>query len=82
MLIKGDLEQAHRIYGEQLEYVRGRMVKKMVRRVLADASLIAVHQAQSMYADVMHIDRKIYPVLVTEPLNLMLQSKIENEHRT
>jgi hypothetical protein len=47
MLIKGDLEQAHRIYGEQLEYVRGRMVKKMVRRVLADASLIAVHKAPS-----------------------------------
>jgi hypothetical protein len=58
------------------------MVKKTVGRVRAEVTLKAVLKAQSVYADVMHVDGKMSLVSVTEPLNLMLQNKIENESRT
>ena len=37
---------------------------------------------QKLYTDVMHIDGKKFLITVTEPLNLTLQSYLENETRT
>jgi hypothetical protein len=81
MLMKGDLERAHQIYGEHPEYVRGQMVRKTVGRAKADESLKIVQKNQKLYTDVMHVDTKMFLVTVTEPLNLTLQSKVENESR-
>jgi hypothetical protein len=46
-----------------------------------DVSLKTVEKCQKLYSDVMHIDTKMFLVTVTEPLNLTLQSKVENESR-
>jgi hypothetical protein len=81
MLMKGDLERAYRIYGEHPEYVRGQMVRKTVGRAKADESLKIVQKKQKLYTDVLHVDAKMFLVTVTEPLNLTLQSKVENESR-
>jgi hypothetical protein len=71
---------AYQIYGEHREYVRGQMVKKTIGRVKTDVSLKSVQKMQRMYTDVMHIDidTKMFLVLVSKPLNLMLQYKVEN----
>jgi hypothetical protein len=81
MLMKGDLERAYQIYGEHPEYVRGQMVRKTVGRAKVDESLKIVQKNQKLYTDVMHVDTKMFLVTVTEPLNLTLQSKVENESR-
>jgi hypothetical protein len=56
------------------------MVKKTIGRVKTDVSLKSVQKMQRMYTDVMHIDidTKMFLVLVSKPLNLMLQYKVEN----
>jgi hypothetical protein len=79
MLLKGDLERAYEIYGMHPEYVRGQMTKRKVGRQKVDISLKCVTKSQSLYTDVMHIDGKKFMVSATEPLNLTLQSEIENE---
>jgi hypothetical protein len=81
MLMKGDLERAYRIYGEHPEYVRGQMVRKTIGRAKVDESLKTVTKSQKLFSDVMHIDTKMFLVTVTEPLNLTLQSKVDNESR-
>jgi hypothetical protein len=79
LLIKDDLERAYEIYGTHPEYVRGQMTKKKVGHWKLDISLKCVTKSQSLYTDVMHIDTKKFMVSVTEPLNLTLQSEVENE---
>jgi hypothetical protein len=79
MLLKGDSERAYEIYGMHPEYVRGQMTKRKVGRQKVDTSLMCVTKSQSLYTDVMHIDGKKFMVSATEPLNLTLQSEIENE---
>jgi hypothetical protein len=79
MLLKGDLERAYQIYGEHPEYVRGQMVRKTVGRGKVDESLKIVQKSQKLYTDVIYVDTKMFLVTVTEPLNLTLQSKVENE---
>jgi hypothetical protein len=79
LLIKDDLERAYKIYGTHPEYVRGQMTKKKVGCQKLDVSLKCVTKSQSLYTDVMHIDTKKFMVSATEPLNLTLQSEVENE---
>jgi hypothetical protein len=79
LLLKNDLERAYDIYGDRPEYVRGQMTKIKVGRQKIDVSQKCVQKSQSLYMDVMHIDTKKFLVSATEPLNLTLQSEVENE---
>jgi hypothetical protein len=55
------------------------MTKKKMGHQKSDVSLKSVTKLQSLYTDVMHIDMKKFMVSVTEPLNLFLQSEVDNE---
>jgi len=79
MLIKDDLERAYEVYGEHLEYVRGKMTKRMGGRMKVDISRRSVDNAIQLSTNVMHIGRDMFLISVTEPLNLTLQSQLENK---
>jgi hypothetical protein len=78
MLIKEDNIRAYEVYGEHPEYVRGKMTKKTVGRMKVDISQRSVDKSLCLSMDVMHVDGEMFLVSVTEPLNLTLQSYIEN----
>jgi len=79
LLIKDDLERAYDIYSTHPKYVRGQMTKRKVRHQKIDVSRKCVKKSQSLNTDVMLIDTKKFLVSATEPLNLTLQSEVENE---
>jgi hypothetical protein len=79
MLIKDDLMRAYEVYGEHPEYVRGEMTKKTVGRMKVDISRRSIDKSLRLSTDVMHVDGKMFLVTATEPLNLTLQSYVENE---
>ncbi len=67
------------LYGAHPEYVRGKMVKKKASRAVIDDNLVLDEKKQTLYTDAMHIDGRKFLVTVCEPLQLMLQCKIERE---
>jgi hypothetical protein len=77
----GDIERAYKIYGLHPEYVRGQLVRKTVSRTPVDHTLRHADKNLKLYADVMHVDREKFLVSVADPLNLTLQSLVENESR-
>jgi hypothetical protein len=79
MLIKDDLMRAYEVYGEHPEYVRGKMTKKTVGRMKVDISRRSIDKSLRLSTDVMHVDGEMFLVTATEPLNLTLQSYVENE---
>ena len=81
-LVGGDFERSVQIYGLHPEYVKGKLTKKVVSRARVDTMLRSHEKNQRLYSDVMHIDGKRFLITVTEPLNLTLQSHLENETRT
>jgi len=46
-----------------------------------DVGLKSVLKSLHVYMDVMYVDGKMFMVSMAEPLNLMLQSKVENKTR-
>jgi hypothetical protein len=74
MLMREDLERAHKIYGLHLEYIRGKLTKKTVGRIPVDPTLRSVSKTLKIYVDVMHVDTKKFLVSVVDPLNLTMQS--------
>ncbi len=76
-----DVERAYKIKGEHPEYVHGQLVRKTVSRTPVDHTLRHDDKNLKVYADVMHVDGEMFLVLVADPLNLTLQSKVENESR-
>ncbi len=82
VITQADVERAYKIYGQHPEYVRGKMTKKTVGRVPVDPTLRSVEKNLRVYADVMHVDAKKFLITVCDPLNLTIQTKIENEGRT
>jgi hypothetical protein len=79
-LAKADVEQAYRIYIVHPEYVRGQMNNQKVSRAQVDLSLRSTDKRLWLYVDVMHIDSCMFTITVTDPLNLMLQMKIQSEN--
>jgi len=55
------------------------MTKRAVGRMRIDISRKSVDKSLHLSTDVMLIDGDMFLILVTEPLNLMLQSHLENE---
>jgi hypothetical protein len=80
-LIPMDIERAYKIYGMHPEYLCGQMVKKTIGRVPVDHILRHVDKNLKLYTDVMHLDHEMFLISTVDPINLMLQSKIERESK-
>ena len=80
-LIPMDIERAYKIYGMHPKYLCGQMVKKTIGRIPVDHTLCYTDKNIKLYTDVMHLDRKMFLILVVDPINLTLQSKIERESK-
>ncbi len=61
--------------------MRGQLVRKTVSKTPVDHTLRHADKNLKLYTDVMHVDREKFLVSVADPLNLMLQSLVENESR-
>ncbi len=59
-----------------------KLMKKVISRVPVDVTLRSITKDLKVYSDVMHVDSQRFLVSVSDPLNLTMQSKIENESRT
>jgi hypothetical protein len=80
-LMPADVERAYKIYGTHPEYLRGQMVKKTIARMPVDHMLRHVDRNLKLYTDVMHLDKEMFLISAVDPVNLMLQSKIERESK-
>jgi hypothetical protein len=81
-LTGADFERAQKIHGVYPEYVKGKLTRKAVPRAQVDTMLQLNIKEQKLYTDVMHIDGKKFLITVIEPINLTLQSYLENDTRT
>lgn len=75
MIVSADMEHTFAIYGLHPEYHKGIKTKRTVSRHTKV-------YGEGAYADVMHINKERFLVLVTDPLSMTLQCKIENKRRT
>jgi hypothetical protein len=80
-LMQEDVERAYKIYGQHPEYVKGKLVKCTVGRTLVDITLRSTEWKQKLSMDTMEIDRKKFLVMVSDPLQLMMQTEVENESK-
>ncbi len=81
-LTREDVRQAYEMYGSPPEFVRGKMTKKKVSRASIDESLILDEKKQVLYSDVMHVDSNKFLITVCEPLQLVMQCRIERESQS
>jgi hypothetical protein len=58
------------------------MTKKKVSRASIDESLILDEKKQVLYSDVMHVDSNKFLITVCEPLQLVMQCRIERESQS
>jgi hypothetical protein len=79
VLSAADMHRAYELYGIHPENVYGKMVKKNALRAVVDDNPILDEKKQTLYTDVIHIHGSKFVVTVCEPLQLMLQCKIEQE---
>jgi hypothetical protein len=79
VMIAADVERAYKIYGVHPEYVKGQLVKKTVQRTPVDNTLRYTGKELRLYTDVMHVDREMFLVSTVDPLNLTLQTAVENQ---
>jgi hypothetical protein len=76
-----DVERAYKIYGQHPEYVKGKLVKCPVGRTPVDVTLGSTELKQKLSTDVMEIHGKKFLVTVIDPLQLTLQTAVENESK-
>jgi hypothetical protein len=81
VLTVADLQRAYKVYSLHPEYVRGQLTKNKVSRSQVDLGLRSTDKNLRLYTDVMHLEGNMFLVTVADPLNLILQSYIENEGR-
>jgi hypothetical protein len=81
LLMLEDVESAYKIYGQYPEYVKGKLVKRTVRRIPVDVMLPSTEVKQKHSTDVMEIDGGKFLVTVSDPLKLTLQMAVENESK-
>jgi len=73
-----DVRNAGKMYGQQTEFLRGKMTQKAVNRVPVDPSLKDYdHINQALTSDVMHLGGKQFLITLAEPLELLLVSSLE-----
>jgi len=81
LLMQEDVERAYKIYGQHPEYVKGKLVKRTVGRMPIDVTLRSTELKQKLSMDAMEIEGKKFLVTVSDPLNLTLQTAVENESK-
>ena len=81
VLTVADLQRAYKVYSFYPEYVRGQLTKEKVSRSQVDLGLRSTDKNLRLYMDVMHLEGNMFLVTVADPLNLTLQSYVENEGR-
>ena len=69
------------VYGIHPEYIWGQLTKKKVSRVQVGHGLRSADKTLRLYTDVMHLEDSMFLVIVVDPLNLTMQSYVENEGR-
>jgi hypothetical protein len=74
-----DVHRAYELYGKQKEFVRGRMTKKKVSRAVVDDDLVLEEKKLVLHTDVMHLDHNKFLVTVCDPLQLTLQTYLEQQ---
>ncbi len=81
-LTREDVRRAYEMYGSPPEFVRGKMTKKKVSRASIDESLILDDKKQVLYSDVMHVNSNKFLITVCEPLQLVMQCRIERKSQS
>jgi hypothetical protein len=76
-----DVERAYKIYGQHPEYVKGKWVKRTAGRMPIDVTLRSTEVKQKLSTDVMEVDGEKNLVTVSDPLQLTLQTTVENESK-
>ena len=77
----GVIERVYKIYGEHLEYVQGQMTKSKVGQVPVDLDLCSVEKNLKLYTDMMFLEGESILVTAVDPLNIVLQCRLENKSR-
>ena len=67
------------MYGPPPAYVRGKLTAKKVSRAQFSEELKSDVKVQTMYADVMEIDRRKFLLCVLDPLQLTLVTYVKDE---
>jgi hypothetical protein len=78
-LNRQDIVCAYDIYGIPVAYVRGKTTRQAIARAVIDPEAIMKEKAQVLFTDVMHIDGFKFLISVVEPLQLTVQTPLENE---
>ncbi len=78
-LRREDVLRAYKIFGPPAEYVRGKLTKTKVNRVLMDLMLKADDKDQILWSDVMHVDANKFFISVADPLQLLIVSCLKDE---
>jgi hypothetical protein len=81
-LMSENLECTFRIYRQHPEYVRQKLVRNSVSRMLRELALCSMEKEQKLHVDVMYIDGKKFLVTNCDPLSLLVQTWIKTEGRT
>lgn len=66
LLTTEGLEHVHKIYGQHLEYVKSKLVRKGVSRTPVDLAQHSSKKEQKLHVDVIHVDGKRF-LRPTEP---------------
>jgi hypothetical protein len=78
-LSRQDIVCAYDIYGIPVAYVRGTTTRRAIARADIDPEAIMREKAQVLFTDMMHIDGFKFLISVVEPLQLTVQTPLENE---
>jgi hypothetical protein len=78
-LTGADLQRAYEIYGIPVGYIHGKTVERPTAHIPVDPQITMREKHQELHTDVMHIDGAKFLISVAEPLQLTLQSHLENE---
>jgi len=76
-----DVERAYKIYGQHPEYIKGKLVNHLVGRIPIDMTFHSTELKQKLSMDMMEIDGKKFLMMVSDPLQLTLQTAVDNESK-
>ena len=66
-----DVHRAYQLYGNTLEFVRGRMTNKKVTRAVVDDDLLLEEKKAILHTDVMQVDMQRFLITVCNPLQIV-----------
>ena len=78
-LTQEDVLLVYDLFGTPPAYVRGKMTKRPISRVVIEESLLMTDKKLKLYTDVMKYDGAMFLNTVCDPLHLLLSTPIEKE---